>query len=1025
MANHLIIGLGGTGGNIIRSFRKTVYQAFSSDLPPAVNVQYLYVDSSDEFMQPEDPSWKILGHSVQLPQRNQLLIQGMNLKNVIDNLNQYPGLKPWLGSREDWRDILNASDAAKVVGGQKRRLGRFLFATHASEFRQRVGEFVAEMQQDRSRGFAAEAATTFHVCCGLAGGTGSGALVDALCQIRAAFPDPQYRILVYALLPERRPVAGRAGPNYHANGYAALLELNALGVGSWHPHDVLATDGSRLALQDPFNCCYLFNDENEANVAVSLAELGDITASFLFQKIVQSPNVNWGKEGSPIQRQEIYEVGAQANFPETSPRGAPRRSRSFFSFGIKQIAYPEVEISEFLTYSFAQQVTRQLMFNRWVEGEGYKDEPVNQSFHEYVRDPATLNQWYLTDDRLTLSEGILPSEISNKNWKGIADFWKAIVPNYVTHVLDQQKGEVVKMLPELTRLAETVFREQYRGVGVANFYETKRRDMTDHVRELRARIERDLFSSWRTGDRSMYDIDRLVTALIESLEERLGAIDNRLAKVGEDSEVYKTNETKIGDNRKQWAKLGIVAISLGRHKNILNAQSEALITRYTLKTRVEGFRFARELVQRLIQDLHNLAAEIAKCKRMFNEAAAHFATALGSRLQDGADKDLSKQVVRKYDPEQVRRFTRDLITDRSLQRRQTSAARERLVLLLGERQTFAAFAARVSMANLEDTMSESCKAEAAAAHEDTVALNPERDRVLKVSLIDLLRREYETNEEELGRYARNIMNMARNYLKLDPVQRQLVKPGIPAANDPAQAICTTSVTIIMPEAPDAKAFRDRLGNLLQNARQSGSSRVVSNPTRPHEITIVSITNVFPARFIAVASFLKEQYENRLTGPAARRAFLELHSEGEDKQLATGETLYDLFAETYQAADMLPWLNLASALHLVQEGQDHETGRRQIKMITRDRFGLTHELNLGPDFDTVLQDADPSAREALEDEVRQALKTSFPRVDQREQLAADLLARLRNEESRLGVGSPRYKQEVAAYMTTRKILELEG
>lgn len=319
MSNHLIIGLGGTGGNVIRSFRKTVYQAFSSDLAPNVNVRYLYVDSSDEFMKPEDASWKILGHSVQLPQRSQLLIRGMNLKNVVDNLNQYPGLKPWLGSREDWRDILNAADAAKVVGGQKRRLGRFLFAVNASAFRQRVAEFVAEMQQDRTRGFAAEAATTFHLCCGLAGGTGSGALIDALCQIRTLYPDPQYRILVYALLPERNPAAGRAGPNYHANGYAALMELNALSVGSWQPHNVLASDGSRLTMQDPFNCCYLFNDENEANVAVSLPELGDIAASFLFQKIVQASNVNWDKEGSTLQRQEIFEIGSQANFPERLP----------------------------------------------------------------------------------------------------------------------------------------------------------------------------------------------------------------------------------------------------------------------------------------------------------------------------------------------------------------------------------------------------------------------------------------------------------------------------------------------------------------------------------------------------------------------------------------------------------------------------------------------------------------------------------------------------------------------------------
>ena len=285
--NHLIIGLGGTGGNIIRSFRKTVYQAYGSDVAPNVNIRYLYVDSDQSMTQPNDPSWNILGHSVQLSVRSQLPITGLNLKEVIENLNHYPNLKPWLGDRSNWTDILNSADASKVVAGQKRRLGRFLFAVNASRFREKITQFVPEMEQDRSGEFTPGVGAIFHVCCGLAGGTGSGTLLDAICQIRAAYPDPLYRIIIYAQLPERNPEANRSGPNYHANGYAALLELNALEVGAWTPHDVLSSDGHRIKIQDPFNCCYLFSDENEADVAVSLRELPDIVSSFLFQKIVQ------------------------------------------------------------------------------------------------------------------------------------------------------------------------------------------------------------------------------------------------------------------------------------------------------------------------------------------------------------------------------------------------------------------------------------------------------------------------------------------------------------------------------------------------------------------------------------------------------------------------------------------------------------------------------------------------------------------------------------------------------------------
>ena len=69
MGNHLIIGLGGTGGRILRSFRKTIFQEFREPSPSNLHVEYLYVDSSREMMRSDDPTWKILGNSVQLGEK--------------------------------------------------------------------------------------------------------------------------------------------------------------------------------------------------------------------------------------------------------------------------------------------------------------------------------------------------------------------------------------------------------------------------------------------------------------------------------------------------------------------------------------------------------------------------------------------------------------------------------------------------------------------------------------------------------------------------------------------------------------------------------------------------------------------------------------------------------------------------------------------------------------------------------------------------------------------------------------------
>jgi hypothetical protein len=1015
--NHLIVGLGGTGGNIIRALRKTIYQNYRQEDPTNVNLRFLYVDTSRELMEANDPTWKVLGRSVQLPERSQMHISGMNLKDVVSNLSNYPGIKPWLGSREDWTDIINTADGANIVGGQKRRLGRFLFAGKSAEFRRRFTELVTEMQHHQSPQFPRSNETTFHVCCGLAGGTGSGSIVDAVSQIRAVFPDPSYRINIYALLPERNPPAQKAGVNYHANGYAALVELNSLAVGSWKPHDVTGVHSGRMDLQDPFNCCYLFNDENEAGMSVNVGtELPEIVASFLFQKIVEIQNIEWG-ESNTLLRQETFEVGSQAKDSEKSSRGKPRRSRSFFSFGIKQIAYPEPEIREYLTYSFARQAVLQLQFNKWIEGQGYKEEAVNQSFNEFVKDKATLEKWYLTDERLTLSEGILKDEINNKNWKPISDYWKAVVPNYVTHVLEQDSANVEKMLPEFTKLCEAAYREQYRGSGVSGFYETKRSDLRDQVREIRARIENDLFSEWKNGVKSMHDVSRLLTALLATVEERFNTFDDKIVKSGEETETYKENEAKIAENRKQWAKLNKLSIALGKHKNLLNAQAEAFITRYTLKTRVEGFRYAKDLLAGVRQELNALAGDVSKSSSLVSQATKTFQSALDSRLADKGNQDLTKQVVRFYDPEAVKTFAKLLTVDLPEQRKQTGRVRAKLADLLGEKQNFTAFNSKISEGRFIDILESTCEESAVESHEQFVARHPERGRILHVSLVELLEKEYDNNDERLRDYAQNIMGRAKNYLKLDTAQVQLVAPGIPSANDDSNAVCVSNLTIIAPEAPEAQAFRAKFCKALRNAT-TAVTQVVTNKTRAQEVTLINITNVFPARFVSVVDFLRKKYNDRLSGPTAKRAFLELHSEGTDGKLSDGQELYSLYPESYKAADLHPWMLLGEALELVRLDKDPNTGVEKVYLITTDSDGFPIVEELGPSFEKVLQAADVGVFETLQSVIEPLLAREYQHIDKRQ----EVVLKIRSKIEQIGKTRPATDpvfQELRVAMTKAK------
>jgi hypothetical protein len=206
--------------------------------------------------------------------------------------------RPWIGNKDYFRSILRGADSANVVGGQKRRLGRFLFACQSTAYRSRLQATVRELQVGNTTD------VTFHFVLGLAGGMGSGSIIDAICQTRALFPTPEYRIIVYALLPDKNPKPNRAGANYHANGYAALLELNPLDVGEYRPIDVSAVQKGRLDFKDPFNLCYVFTDENEDKNRVDIdTELPEIVSSFLIQKIVNTKDLVWkSADGDSIKR---------------------------------------------------------------------------------------------------------------------------------------------------------------------------------------------------------------------------------------------------------------------------------------------------------------------------------------------------------------------------------------------------------------------------------------------------------------------------------------------------------------------------------------------------------------------------------------------------------------------------------------------------------------------------------------------------------------------------------------------------
>lgn len=964
-SNHFIIGLGGTGGKIIRSFRKSMYQEFRGNAVEGVNLAYLYVDSSNEMMTIEDASWKILGTSVQLNKRSQLLIQEANLRARLDNIDNYPGIKPWIGDPEQWRDVLG-SIIGVTLGGQKRRLGRFLFACKADLYKQQVQSLVKDLQESGMTDI------TFHVVCGLAGGTGSGSVVDAVSILRDTYPDSKrYRIILYTLLPETYPNPNWDTGNYHANGFAALLELNALSVGRFQPTDLLGVKG-RLKVDDAFNGCYVFTNENDNGLTVDVdKQLPNIIADFLYQKIVATRDISWPTLG----RWENAENGDGT--PERAPgSNNPERSKRFLTFGIKRLAVPEQEIGEYLTYNFARQAALQLRFNTWSDTSGFVDEPRNQDFHEFVQQKENLFRWGLSDEHLTLSVGILPEDVNNKKWKPINNEWQDVLPNFKSVVREKPREA---WLDELAKLCERRFDQDYRGIGVRKFYETKLKARKEHSREIRQRIELEMFSEWKNGIKSAFDISRLLSALLDLLDEQRKLVDDKVAQM-KGNEEQAANRVRI--NNQAWAGMGFLQKTVfGKPDSLLDAQGETLQEQYIYRTRIEALIFSKQLMEDVMGEISDLKSEVDKCASTAAAAVKKYNDRLAERVTDDGKIDLREQLVRFYDPDLVRRVSTNLVKDENEQRTQTARVRQALIDRLGDHPNFAVFNQRTGPADFLDVLDKECAKNAQIAHNNLVV--NERDKLLGVSIIERLKERYGGDAQELRTYVTELVSHAGSYLTFDASEEHKIGPGIPSGVQTA----VSTMSVIMPRRPELAEFTGKLKAAFQGAR-GGNVEIIDSDAKPNEIALISLTDLFPLRYVKQVAFLKEKYDQRLKGSNGPRARLELHLEGDGSQYPR------IFVplQDEMRRDALPYLLLAKALGMIQEEVNSRTGAPGLFFVSKDESGFdTDPIDLGKNLIEAVTRIDIEGADLIRVHVTQLLRSDFTEDSKRTALQKQIVA----------------------------------
>lgn len=879
---HILVGLGGTGGKILRAFKMRMYEEFpTQEERNRFPVALLYVDSTDEMM-PKDgrarADFRVMGQDASFTNNEFLNIKAVDTSYILDHIDSFPTVK---GIVNNVQAVKSAIGSLGQAAGQKRRAGRLLFAANASSYVNALRNAFArcrEASEDESH-------VCFHIFAGLSGGTGSGSVVDAIVQTRKTFPNS--KVLVYAMMPEMNlPKADMDQGRYYPNGYAAMNELNALQSGRWFPQDVTGMGEARLhndQVKGVADGLTIYSNVNDNGLSInSFTELPKLVSDYVFARIFLINSEN--KVNEDIIRAYnfenmddfSYEFSEAENVDENG-RMPVARTKKINSFGIKRIVYPELRVLKHITYTVGESVLYQFKYNNWRESQGFVDEERNIDYDEKYLKAEHLAAWMLDEPHMMLEERILKTDEEHESF---ANYWSLMSQNYA----DQAK-EADCPLKDLDRLMGNLFDEFFRDKGVKNYYEGKERALPALAKEIRHNIESGLFDKWKLGDVSLQELQNLSRRLLE----RVGAMRSEYEK---NSAAEKKNHEAYMQlceaNVQEWSHLSILQRMVNVGARRYAEHQGYLASLYVSKTRLVAFEFAKKLLAKVFVELGKMDADIALFAQKVNDAIDETERLITAqrRVNNGLENPKGA-IVEVCEEEAMDEFEVGMKVDKITMGEMSRQLRE-MILPPSEFVSFGRLAEEVDVDEIIDAFDVKLVELVKQAHEN---MTSNESRVLGLDIISQLQQKLHT-DDDIKEFASKIVKQSGVYLKLNESElKQCLRNNEDLLSPTNPASINKKVILVSIPSPDKnegqKKFADKLYNAIKNSFAQGSAltEVTFNTESPrkNEMSIVTISYCYPMRCIDWMKTYRDRYDRFLhTGNPntdAGNAIL-LHSEGD-------------------------------------------------------------------------------------------------------------------------------------------------
>jgi len=1015
--NHILVGLGGTGGKVLKAFRKRIFTEFPEDAERnKLSIGYVYVDSTREMMVKGDPTFRVMGKDASFTESEFVDIKSVDLDRILDRVSSYPGLAHVVKNGESMRRTLGEVGKA---AGQKRRAGRILFAANCHKYLSAL-----KSQYDLVKSKTNEDKVTIHIFTGLAGGTGSGSVVDAIVQT-LKMKELRYnaQVLVYAMVPELSIPTGCQAGRYHQNGYAALSELSALNAGAWSPCDVMTGDEHvdlKLSGNKLFSLMLYSNVNENGMVVDSFTELPQMLADIVYHRLFMQEKT--GVTDNFLRAYSLENINDFCIEYSSKSKGfdkVPVRTKAICTFGFKRIIYPEERIIQHVTYSVGKRILWQMQYNNFKEDFGYVQEAQHKDYKQLYMDESHLREWKLDDSHLLLNEKISESD---KKFEKIDDFWDETSKFYT---FEEAKKNDDNPFNYIKSFCEETYKHKFRlKVGVEEYYRDKSDEklLKEQVFHIVDHIERSLYSSWYEGKLSLYDLARICEQILIYLKNRKEKLDEEIVSTDEAISKYNQEAT---DNAYEGMHLGLIAKAAGKQKSIFADHQDIMKDLYIEKTRRAAQNFQGKMLAKLRVAFEEFAGQVDSFIAVLLVAMEMAENKIADRTRNKSE-DLSnisqRVVVEVSEDAKMEKFEQTIVLDQETQ--ETFAGNIRRAIVGNQEYAhFGDLAKTISADSIFDIFDQNLSISIQTLHDQNYA----NDRILGINVLQQLQKIL-VNDTDLANFAENIIKRSGVFLKFDDDALGEFIPNNPDPKSQPESQDRKSILVTLPsyEGDESlKVFAEKLEQKLRlqfgNNQANQSLIVNTSEDRKNEITIATLRYCFPMRCLQWIRQYEEDYLNMLNNKnetEAREARILLHSEGDGSNLPNlmGEPKVDL-------KDFTPYLFIAVATDLIVYGTDRreELGWCRVE---EDEFGSKIMKLLSPKFVDVLysESLTEDVRDQISDKITRILSNSELRVSEREALVDKVKAVMRDYVSKETTSpeSPMY-QEYAKH--ARKAMEI--